>query len=158
MSKSKNEKFSIYTYAENIITDTERYRTLVESLLGSNDNNIKSEGIQNFINSTEYVKDLYGNYEYYTLMIPFLEELYISNENNLAKELYVNISEQLKERLEILISMPKENRITYAQNISNDIYQFSSIVNVLKNYEKNKDLITSELNTFLNLRLKLNIK
>ncbi|MBT3442748.1 MAG: hypothetical protein HN440_03410, partial [Flavobacteriaceae bacterium] len=80
------------------------------------------------------------------------------NENNLAKELYVNISEQLKERLEILISMPKENRITYAQNISNDIYQFSSIVNVLKNYEKNKDLITSELNTFLNLRLKLNIK
>ena len=91
-------------------------------------------------------------------MIPFLEELYISNENNLAKELYVNISEQLKERLEIFISMPKENRITYAQNISNDIYQFSSIVNVLKNYEKNKDLITSELNTFLNLRLKLNIK
>ena len=54
--------------------------------------------------------------------------------------------------------MPKENRITYAQNISNDIYQFSSIVNVLKNYEKNKDLISSELNTFLNLRLKLNIK
>tara|TARA_B110000091_G_C13788339_1_gene464395 strand:- start:927 stop:2075 length:1149 start_codon:yes stop_codon:yes gene_type:complete len=158
ISRSKNEKFSIYTYAENIITDTERYRTLVESSLESNDSNLKSKAIKEFINSSDYVKNLYGDYEYYTLMIPFLKELYSSKENNLAKELYLNISNQLNERLGVFISMPEENRINYGQNISNDVYQFSTIITILKNYEKDQDLIKSELNSFLILSEKLNIK
>ena len=158
MSRSKNEKFSIYTYAENIITDTERYRTLVESLLGSNDNKLKSKGIKEFINSSNYVKDLYGEYEYYTLMIPFLKELYSAKENDFAKELYVNISNQLNQRLELFISMPEDSRINYGQNISGDIYQLSTIMKIMKNYEKDENFIKSELNSFLNLSEKLNIK
>jgi hypothetical protein len=91
-------------------------------------------------------------------MIPFLKELYSSKENNLAKELYLNISNQLNERLGVFISMPEENRINYGQNISNDVYQFSTIITILKNYEKDQDLIKSELNSFLILSEKLNIK
>jgi len=158
MSRSKNAKFSIYTYAENIITDTERYRTLVESLLGSNNTKLKSKGIKEFINSSNYVKDLYGDYEYYTLMTPFLKELYSSKENDFAKELYVNISNQLNERLELFISMPEGSRMNYGQNISGDIYQLSTIIKIMKNYEKDENFIKSELNSFLNLSEKLNIK
>ena len=44
------------------------------------------------------------------------------------------------------------------QNISNDVYQFSTIITILKNYEKDQDLIKSELNSFLILSEKLNIK
>tara|TARA_B110000503_G_scaffold93375_1_gene140813 strand:- start:42139 stop:45684 length:3546 start_codon:yes stop_codon:yes gene_type:complete len=157
-SKSKNERFSIYTYAENIITDTERYRTLVESSLGSNDRNLKSKAIKEFINSSDYVKDLYGDYEYYTLMIPFLKELYSSKEYNVAKDLYLNISIQLNERLEVFISMSEENRRSYNENITNDIYQFSTIISILKNYGKDEDFIKSELDSFLVLNEKLNIK
>ena len=86
---------------------------MVESSLESNDSNLKSKAIKEFINSSDYVKNLYGDYEYYTLMIPFLKELYSSKENNLAKELYLNISNQLNERLGVFISMPEENRINY---------------------------------------------
>jgi hypothetical protein len=158
VSKSKNERFSIFTYAENIITDTERYRTLVESSMGSNDRVLKSKAIKEFINSSDYVKDLYGDYEYYTLMIPFLKELYSFKENNLAKELYINISIQLNERLKVFVSMSEENRRNYNQNISNDIFQFSTIMSILKNYEKDEDFIKSELDSFLILNKKLNIK
>jgi len=158
VSKSKNERFSIFTYAENIITDTERYRTLVESSMGSNDRVLKSKAIKEFINSSDYVKDLYGDYEYYTLMIPFLKELYSFKENNLAKELYINISIQLNERLKVFVSMSEENRRNYNQNISNDIFQFSTIMSILKNYEKDEDFIKSELDSFLILNKQLNIK
>ena len=158
VSKSKNERFSIFTYAENIITDTERYRTLVESSMGSNDRVLKSKAIKEFINSSDYVKDLYGDYEYYTLMIPFLKELYSFKENNLAKELYINISIQLNERLKVFVSMSEENRKNYNQNISNDIFQFSTIMSILKNYEKDEDFIKSELDSFLILNKQLNIK
>ena len=91
-------------------------------------------------------------------MTPFLKELYSSKENDFAKELYVNISNQLNERLELFISMPEGSRMNYGQNISGDIYQLSTIIKIMKNYEKDENFITSELNSFLNLSEKLNIK
>jgi hypothetical protein len=91
-------------------------------------------------------------------MTPFLKELYSSKENDFAKELYVNISNQLNERLELFISMPEGSRMNYGQNISGDIYQLSTIIKIMKNYEKDENFIKSELNSFLNLSEKLNIK
>ena len=91
-------------------------------------------------------------------MIPFLKELYSSKEYNVAKDLYLNISIQLNERLEVFISMSEENRRSYNENITNDIYQFSTIISILKNYGKDEDFIKSELDSFLVLNEKLNIK
>ena len=155
LSKSKASNFSIYSYAENIITDTERYRSLLESVLNTNDINFIGEAIENFVKSTDFVKEIYGDYEYFTLLTPFLEYLYKSGNINLSKDLYLNISNQLKDRLSLFIEMPQENKSEYVENIANNLFEYSKILNVLKDYEEDRSLIKSEIKSFMKIKEKL---
>ena len=131
LSKSKDSRFSIYTYAENIITDTERYRSLVEAALNSNNTNFIGQAIEDYIKSTDYVKEFYGEYEYYTLLIPFIESIYKYGSMELSKDLYVNISNELRNRLILFDEMESENQSEYIENIANNLFQYTKILNAV---------------------------
>ena len=155
LSKSKDSRFSIYTYAENIITDTERYRSLVEAALNSNNTNFIGQAIEDYIKSTDYVKEFYGEYEYYTLLIPFIESIYKYGSMELSKDLYVNISNELRNRLILFDEMESENQSEYIENIANNLFQYTKILNVLKENESDDSFIKSEIETFLFIKEKL---
>ena len=155
LSKSKDSRFSIYTYAENIITDTERYRSLVEAALNSNNTNFIGQAIEDYIKSTDYVKEFYGEYEYYTLLIPFLESIYNYGSMELSKELYINISNELRNRLILFDEMESENQSEYIENIANNLFQYTKILNILKENESDDSFIKSEIETFLFIKEKL---
>ena len=155
LSKSKDSRFSIYTYAENIITDTERYRSLVEAALNSNNTNFIGQAIEDYIKSTDYVKEFYGEYEYYTLLIPFLESIYNYGSMELSKDLYINISNELRNRLILFDEMESENQSEYIENIANNLFQYTKILNILKENESDDSFIKSEIETFLFIKEKL---
>ena len=155
LSKSKDSRFSIYTYAENIITDTERYRSLVEAALNSNNTNFIGQAIEDYIKSTDYVKEFYGEYEYYTLLIPFIESIYKYGSMELSKDLYINISNELRNRLILFDEMESENQSEYIENIANNLFQYTKILNVLKENESDDSFIKSEIETFLFIKEKL---
>ena len=117
--------------------------------------NFIGEAIENFVKSTDFVKEIYGDYEYFTLLIPFIEDLYKSENSNLSKDLYLNIANQLKDRLNLFIEMSKENKSEYVENIANNLFEYSKILNVLKDYEADKSLIKSEIESFINIKEKL---
>ena len=91
LNYSENSEFSIYSFTDNIITDTERYRTLVESAIESDDPEFKSSAVKNFVEKTEFVKELYGEYEYYTLLIPFLKTSCDSADNSYCQVIYLSL-------------------------------------------------------------------
>ena len=155
LSKSKDSRFSIYTYAENIITDTERYRSLVEAALNSNNTNFIGQAIEDYIKSTDYVKEFYGEYEYYTLLIPFLESIYNYGSMELSKDLYINISNELRNRLILFDEMESENQSEFIENIANNLFQYTKILNILKENESDDSFIKSEIETFLFIKEKL---
>ena len=155
LSKSKDSRFSIYTYAENIITDTERYRSLVEAALNSNNTNFIGQVIEDYIKSTDYVKEFYGEYEYYTLLIPFIESIYKYGSMELSKDLYINISNELRNRLILFHEMESENQSEYIENIANNLFQYTKILNILKENESDDSFIKSEIETFLFIKEKL---
>ena len=155
LSKSKDSRFSIYTYAENIITDTERYRSLVEAALNSNNTNFIGQAIEDYIKSTDYVKEFYGEYEYYTLLIPFIESIYKYGSMELSKDLYINISNELRNRLILFDEMESENQSEYIENIANNLFQYTKILNILKENESDDSFIKSEIETFLFIKEKL---
>jgi len=155
LSKSKESKFSIYSYAENIVTDTERYRVLVESVLKSNNIDFIGKSIEEFIYNTEYVEEFYGKYEYYTLLIPFLENLYSYETSDLSKDLYINISNELKNRLLIFNQMEQNEKSDYVENIANNLFQYTKILKTLKELESDQNFVKSEIETFLSLKEKL---
>jgi len=152
LSKSKESKFSIYSFAENIVTDTERYRVLVESALNSNNIDFIGKSIEEFIYNTEYVEEFYGKYEYYTLLIPFLENLYIYETSDLSKDLYINISNELKNRLLIFGQMEQNEKSDYVENIANNLFQYTKILKTLKDFESDQEFVKSEIETFLSLK------
>jgi len=145
LSNSKNSKFSIYSFAESIITDTERYRSLLETLLKSKNNSLKSQAIKQYISSTEFVSELYGDYEYYTLLSPFLKQLFISDDKELARELFIKISSQYKERLSIIMSMQDDKKAEYTQSILNDYFELRSLVELIQKYDSEKDYVLEEI-------------
>jgi hypothetical protein len=145
LSNSKNSKFSIYSFAESIITDTERYRSLLETLLKSKNNSLKSLAVKQYISSTEFVSELYGDYEYYTLLSPFLRQLFISESNELARELYIKISSQFKERIAIIMSMQEDKKEEYSQSILNDYFELRSLVGLIQEYDSEKDYVIKEI-------------
>ena len=155
LSKSKDSKFSIYTYAENIITDTERYRSLVESVIKSNNKDIIGQAIEDYVKSTGFVKDLYGDYEYYTLLTPFLEGIYLSNKPDLSKNLYLKISVELRERLMLFSEMPIKQQSDYVENIANNLFQYTKILNLMKENEIDDSFVSEEIKAFLIIKEKL---
>ena len=130
---------------ENIITDTERYRSLLETLLKSKNNSLKSQAVKQYISSTEFVSELYGDYEYYTLLSPFLRQLFISESNELARELYIKISSQFKERIAIIMSMQEDKKEEYSQSILNDYFELRSLVGLIQEYDSEKDYVIKEI-------------
>ena len=146
MSKSKSSRFSMYSFAENIITNTERYRALVETLLKSDNNDLKASSIKQFINSSEFVLELYGEYEYYTLLYEFVEELYFLNENEYGANLYFKISKPLKERISIYTTL--EDKEDYTQAILNDYFQLKNLVETIQKYDSKKDFVLKEIEEF----------
>ena len=152
LSKDKASSFSMYTYAENIITDTERYRSLVESVSKSNDDNFVGLAIEDYIESTNFVKELYGNYEYYTLLIPFTENVYKYGNASFSKDLYLKISSELKSRLVFFSEMPPGQKKVYIENIAENLFQYTKILNLMKDYEIDESFLKDEMETFMNIK------
>ena len=152
---TENSHFSIYTFTDQIITDTERFRTLVESSMGSNNLEFKSDAIENFVSKTNFVKEIYGDYEYYTLLIPFLETTCKFKNSGFCLDLYSNISDQLKERLEIFNEMNDESKSEYIENIADGLFRFSTILNTAKQNKLSENFIENESMFFEKIKKEL---
>ena len=125
---------------------------MVESALNSNNIDFIGKSIEEFIYNTEYVEEFYGKYEYYTLLIPFLENLYIYETSDLSKDLYINISNELKNRLLIFGQMEQNEKSDYVENIANNLFQYTKILKTLKDFESDQEFVKSEIETFLSLK------
>jgi hypothetical protein len=130
------ELFPVSEFAENIFTYTERYRGLIENeiILGNYD--FVSESIENFIKYTEIFKTIYGEYDYYLFLTNFVEPLYISEMSENGRNLYVNISDEIKSRLKTLNSAKEDSNSVYVSKLFEDeINSANQLLSIIKNYE-----------------------
>ena len=51
--------------------------------------------------------------------------------------------------------MPEENKSEYVENIANNLFEYSKLLNILKDYEADKSLIKSEIESFIKIKEKL---
>ena len=88
-------------------------------------------------------------------LIPFLENLYNYETSDLSKDLYINISNELKNRLLIFNQMEQNEKSDYVENIANNLFQYTKILKTLKDLESDQNFVKSEIETFLSLKEKL---
>ena len=150
--------FSISDYAENIFTYTERYRGLIENEILEGNYIFASKSIENFLNYTQSFKTIYGEYDYYSFLLNFVEPLYISEKSKIGRELYLKIQNEINSRLETIISAKDESSLDYLINLFEQEIKYSKdLLSLIADYESS-EFIENESLKLINLEIEFSSK
>ena len=150
--------FSISDYAENIFTYTERYRGLIENEIFEGNYIFASKSIENFLNYTQSFKTIYGEYDYYSFLLNFVEPLYMSEKSKIGRELYLKIQNEINSRLETIISAKDESSLDYLINLFEQEIKYSKdLLTLIADYESS-EFIENESLKLINLEIEFSSK
>jgi len=131
-SLSLNHKYDL---GEEILTEIERYRALVEAVLNNKDEEKLGEYIQLFRKYSRNFSFLYGEYDYFTAMEEFVEGLYLGGETEAARSLALNIARVYDERLEIISSFSAQRQMELEERIMEEINGYRRILLYVNLYD-----------------------
>ena len=86
-------------------------------------------------------------------LISFLEPLYVSKENNSARKLYENISNQIVVRIETIISAKDESNFSYLNDLfDEEIESAKRLIDIISIYEEKEyiDFESTKYKDFIN--------
>ena len=127
-----------YNMVEEIITEIERYRTLVEADLKHGENIELSHVLNQFMESIEPFKYLYGDYEFYTELIDVAEGYFLDGQLDLARELSNKISAEYNERLGLYSQVSLDSQRQLISRIQRELNNFNYVVQIVKAYDSTK--------------------
>lgn len=125
-----------YELGEEILTEIERYRALVEAALDNEDLEKTGEYIEEFRNQSRLFSFLYGAYDYYTTLQPFVEGLYKSQEKEQARELLTKIAEVYDERLRLISSFDPERQRELEDRIMEEVNGYRELLAFVIRYDQ----------------------
>ena len=142
-----------YNMGEEIITEIERYRALVEADLKHGEKTELTPVLNKFMESFMPFKFLYGDYEFYTGLIDIAEGYYLDGEIELAQDLASKISAEYDKRLGLYNQVSEDSQRQILERIQRELSSFNYAVQIVKAYDSTKfsDQIESMFNKNLNL-------
>ena len=141
-----------YGLGENILTEVERYRALVEAVLDNKDEEKVVQYIQDFRVSSQQFAFLYGQYDYYTSMQEFVEGLYLGGAVNEARELVDDIAAVYDERLSVITSFEPERQLQLGDRIMQEINGYRRIMLYVNLYDSEEQLEQLERRIFNSIK------
>ena len=124
-----------YSLGEEIITEIERYRTLVEATLANKDKESLTATLDQFLAAADPFVYLYGEYDYYTILADFAEGYYLGGSNEKGQILATKIIDEINNRLEIFSDFSEENQLRLINRIKNEILEYRFILDIVKKYD-----------------------
>ena len=125
-----------YETGEEILTEIERYRALVEAVLNNNDDEKSGDYIEAFISSSRPFSFLYGAYDYYTALQPFVEGLYRSQKITSAQSLVNKIAEVYDERLAIIAQFDSNRQLELEDRIMEEVNAYRELLLFVNRYDE----------------------
>ena len=132
---SSLEIFNQYDVGEEIISDIERFRNLIETIQESGEREILADQIKSFISSSEQFNYIYGEYDYYISLSNFLVSLLELNEVEYSMSVIDKIEEQLIRRVSVFSNIDEDEQVYYLEGITSDINQYSMLINQIEVYD-----------------------
>jgi hypothetical protein len=124
-----------YSLGEEILTEIERYRALVETIIDNRDKSKSSQSISKFQEISSKFIFLYGKYEYYTIMIDFVEGHYISGNTDEARKLVENIAQEFDKRFKIISELSEENQKYLDNQIKEEMNKYRKMLIIVNSYD-----------------------
>ena len=121
-----------FMMGEEIITEIERYRTLVEVILIHRDRELLNLELDLFTNSIAPFINLYGDYDYYTSLTDFVEGYYLSGQSEKAEKLVKSIIIQYEDRFSRIAQLSKTNKKLFFDRIKGEILDFQELIYVVE--------------------------
>lgn len=127
-----------YTLGEEIITEIERYRTLVEADLKHGEKIELNPVLDQFMEAIAPFSYLYGDYDFYTSLIDVAEGYYLDGELEKAQTLTTKISAEFSERLGLYSQVNIESQKQLSTRIIRELNEFNYLVQIVKAYDSSK--------------------
>jgi hypothetical protein len=132
---SSIEIFNQYSLAEEIISDIERYRNLIETIEELGEKEILAEKIKDFINVSEKFNYIYGEFDYYMSLNDFLVTLIELGEFEYGKEILDKTEDLLIRRVSVFSNLDEDEQIFYIDGITTDINNYSRLINQIEEFD-----------------------
>ena len=117
-----------YNLGQEVITDIERFRTLVEATLEHEDSDLLATQLDDFIQAAQPFSYLYGTFDFYLPLRDAAEGYYIAEQPQKAQALLEKITLAFEERMQVYAGISKEARVYYMDRIKSDIIEFRRVV------------------------------
>ena len=124
-----------YLLGEEIITQAERYRTLMEAVLVNEDKILLKKSLNQFIEAITPFVNLYGEYDFYTSLSMFVEGYYLAGEQVKAKNLIEDIVQQYEGRFAMIANFSQKDQNLVFDRIKEEILDFQQMIDLVKNFD-----------------------
>ena len=139
-----------YNLTQEIVSEIERYRNLIDVSIENQDYDVASVQIISFIESSQPFSYLYGEFDYYLSLLDYIEVLYKSEDYENSKMIVFEIKEQFEKRLSTFSTLPEDSQLYYIENISSDINNYQNAINQIKRFDNGlSDSLQSEFDNLI---------
>lgn len=135
-------------YAETILVDVTRYRTIIDAVVAAQDNLRASNMVQAFIENTRLFAPLYSAYEYYTPMTPYVSVLFAADKPKSGRLLFDAIAQVYQNRLALFSQVPEEELQYYKESIGVEVRAYQALLETYQMVEPNLDSVSTANKAF----------
>ena len=149
-SLNANEQYQL---GEEILTEIERYRALIEADLKHNEKSDLYTSLNQFVAAITPFRYLYGDYEFYTSLIDVAEGYYLIGEVEIAQNLSKMIADQFSERMKLFAQFPSSNQTQIQDRIKKEWSAYNYFLQIINSFDESSffNTLEDQYNSNINL-------
>jgi hypothetical protein len=134
---------------EDLVGNVERYKSLLTEVVQARDYETLAAIYDPFYESILPFSYIYGKYDFYTELTPFVAGLYAADQLELARELSGHIAQQYIDLLNRFLTLEKEQLTYFEMEIGIEIEAYKSLVSTIKRNETDPEVVEKLQNTYV---------
>ena len=133
---------------EDLVGNVERYKNLLSEVLQARDYKTLASLYDPFYESILPFSYIYGKYDFYTELTPFVAGLYSADQPELARELSGNIAQQYIDLLNRFLTLDKQQLTYFEMEIGIEVEAYKSLVSTIRRNETDPKVVEKVQNTY----------
>jgi hypothetical protein len=133
---------------EDLVGNVERYKSLLTEVVQARDYETLAAIYDPFYESILPFSYIYGKYDFYTELTPFVAGLYAADQVELARELSGHIAQQYIDLLNRFLTLEKEQLTYFEMEIGIEVEAYKSLVSTIKRNETDSEVVENVQSTY----------
>ncbi len=133
---------------EDLVGNVERYKSLLTEVVQARDYETLAAIYNRFYESILPFSYIYGKYDFYTELTPFVAGLYAADQLEFARELSGHIAQQYIDLLNRFLTLEEEQLRYFEMEIGIEVEAYKSLISTIKRNETDSEVIEEVQNTY----------